>query len=110
MDEINPGIRRCVALLRAAGFETVDSGDGETHDYDCDREVGYVACRVRPGDLAAETDRLTYVLRRAGVRVELRGMEDRPDVCHVQGSYAPGEPAVIDASPLHDRMLAAEGA
>lgn len=30
-EELNPGIRRLVKMLREAGFETVDSGDGVTN-------------------------------------------------------------------------------
>lgn len=109
MSDLNPGIRRTVALLRAHGFRTTDSGDGETHDYACDRAVGYVAMQVEPGQLAAEADRLAAVLRAAGVRVEPQGPEPVAGVAHIQASYCPADGiAVIDVSPIHDRLLRGE--
>jgi hypothetical protein len=37
---LNPGIAKTVALLNWMGYRTTDSGDGETHDHECDRDVG----------------------------------------------------------------------
>jgi hypothetical protein len=103
---LNSGIRRVVALLRAHGFATCDSGDGETHDYECDRDHGYVAVVVAPAELATEADRLAALLRSAGVRIEPRGEEVVEGVTHIQASYCPADGvAVIDASPIHDRQL-----
>ena len=45
-DDLNPGIRQTVQLLRDHGFETCDSGDGETHDRACDRPHGYVVMTI----------------------------------------------------------------
>jgi hypothetical protein len=60
---LNPGIRRTVAFLRANGFETIDSGDGRTHEYECDQPTAYVHMLVAtPDDLISETQRLYDVL------------------------------------------------
>lgn len=75
LESLNPGIRRTVALLRARGFRTCDSGDGETRDHPCDREDGYVVVEVEPKRLAEEADRLASVLQGAGVRVQAQELE-----------------------------------
>lgn len=35
---LNPGIARTVQWLNSQGFMTTDSGDGATHDHECDRD------------------------------------------------------------------------
>ena len=35
-DTLNPGIREVVRRLREAGFQTCDSGDGSTRQFECD--------------------------------------------------------------------------
>lgn len=40
--QLNPGIKKTVKWLRALGYVTVDSGDGETHICGCDLPVPYV--------------------------------------------------------------------
>lgn len=106
LESLNPGIRRTVALLRARGFRTCDSGDGETHDHPCDREGGYVVVQVEPARLAEEADRLASVLQGAGVRVRAQELERIDGVTHVQAMYCPiDRVGVIDVSPIHDRQL-----
>jgi hypothetical protein len=107
---INPGIQRTVALLNAHGFRTTDSGDGETHDYECDRPEGYVCVVLDdPSALAAETDRLAALLVGYGVKVGPLTEED-DDATHVQASYdACDKVALIDVSPMHDRRLTLYG-
>lgn len=107
-EKLNPGIVQLVKLLNEAGFETTDSGDGETHDHDCDRDHGYVvimlADRTR---LVEETDRLKTVLRSAGILVVPQDM-GRPEVgcCYVQAMYCPADRfAIIDVMHVHDRMI-----
>jgi hypothetical protein len=50
---LNPGIRGAVRFLRALGWETCDSGDGETHAYACDREEAYVVIQLPPETLGS---------------------------------------------------------
>ena len=101
---LNIGIRKTVALLQAAGFNTCDSGDGETHDHDCDRESGYVSMTVEPLKLVSETVRLHNVLRAAGVKVLPIGFGDGP---WIQGTLDPVNMiAVLDVDRVHDRLLA----
>lgn len=71
---LNPGIRHTVQTLRSWGFETCDSGDGVTHEFECDLDVPYVHILCPPALLASETDRLVNLLRGAGIN-----FEDGPD-------------------------------
>lgn len=61
--ELNAGIRDTVIFLRANGFDTRDSGDGQTADHKCDLPVPYVHIAVEPHRLAAETLRLMNLLK-----------------------------------------------
>lgn len=65
--DMNPGIRRTVQWLRDNGFKTCDSGDGKTHEHECDRPIAYVTIRVDPSQLSAECDRLLLLLKDHGV-------------------------------------------
>lgn len=106
LETLNPGIRRTVALLRARGFRTCDSGDGETHEHPCDREGGYVVIQVDPARLVEEAERLVHVLSGAGVRIAPQELERVDGVTHIQAIYCPVERiALIDVSPIHDRQL-----
>jgi len=98
LSSIDPGIRRLVALLRAHGFETTDSGDGVTKPaderaLDIPHVFSVVADRHQ---LIAEADRLVAVLRAAGV--EISGEQ----VCV---SYEPGGPAILCLLYIDDAML-----
>ena len=105
---MNPGIRNLVMALNAAGFMTCDSGDGETHEFSCDRDYGYVVVRVPvKANLISETDRLADVLRGLGIVPTVQGMEPptAPN-CYLQASYDPSDGvAIIDISYVHDRMI-----
>jgi hypothetical protein len=39
---LNPGIRSTVLKLREWGFDTRDSGDGKTHQFECDLPIPFV--------------------------------------------------------------------
>jgi len=56
VDGLNPGIRRLVVWLRANGFDTCDSGDGQTHDHACDRSCGAIQASYDPADGSAVID------------------------------------------------------
>jgi hypothetical protein len=106
-DDLNPGIRKLVTALNEAGFNTTDSGDGETHDHACDRPYGYVVIISEPAKLVSESDRLKEVLDTLGLTVVPQAMEPPPEgLCTVQAMYCPADGfAIIDLSHVHDRML-----
>jgi hypothetical protein len=70
MDKLNPGIVKTVEWLQARGFQTTDSGDGATHDYECDMPIPYVHMLVEPDKLVSETRRLRDELATIGVVTE----------------------------------------
>lgn len=99
---INPGIRKTVALLNGAGFKTCDSGDGETHDFECDRDEGYVVVVLdEDDDIAQKTREVGDLLVAHGVDVNAT-MES----VIVQGTYGYADQLkTIDVHGIHDRML-----
>lgn len=100
---LNPGIRKLVALLNANGFVTVDSGDGVTHDHDCDREYAYVVCQTEPDLLLRETDGLVALMAKHGVSVMAQSEDGTP--C-IQATYDPIDgSALIDLMNVTDAML-----
>lgn len=65
--EANPGIRNLLAWLWEQGFDTCDSGDGETRQYDCDQPFPFIAVRVScPENLIQETRRLVSLFKERG--------------------------------------------
>lgn len=109
MSEINPGIRRTVALLNANGYETCDSGDGETRDFECDRDDPYVVVKLFVGSVGDSfiyrTRRLLKLLTDQGIQVHEVGM----GLPCIQASYDPvNNVGVIDITGIHDRMLPKE--
>lgn len=68
-DELDPGIRDIVKMLREQGFETTDSGDGvakfqqESKYYGCAPEpYPHVYCHTEPDDIVVEAEKLAEVL------------------------------------------------
>lgn len=107
MANLNPGIREVVAWLNKHGFRTTDSGDGKTHDYECDRDYPYVVIRIPDAPrLVYETNRLFLLLVDLGIRARPIGRE--PGAVEIQASYDPGNStAVIDVMGLDDARLCA---
>jgi len=102
LNYLNPGIRLTVAALSAAGFETCDSGDGETHQEECDREGSYVVIKSTSRDLTAEAADLVLFLRHNGIEVVQIGC----DGVQIQATYDPvDDTAIIDVSGIHDSLL-----
>lgn len=97
INALNPGIRRVVAWLNERGFVTVDSGDGKTHEHECDRDYPYVVIRASsPMALVDECDRLLVEL---GPLAHLEGVA-------IQGNYDPNDGyAFIDLRGLDDTLL-----
>lgn len=82
-NQLDPGIRDTVRLLREHGFVTTDSGDGVSKPKEARIfEVPHVAAEIHPHVIIRETQRLAALL--PGWRVEC--------------SYAPGEPAILLAT------------
>lgn len=100
---INPGIVKTVAALNAIGLETTDSGDGETHAAECDRDVGYVVVLVpQKHDLIHVSHQVKVELKRLGAPLDTG---DGTGVL-IQAMYSPlDEVATVDVSQIHDRML-----
>jgi len=67
---LNPGIRHTVQKLREWGFDTRDSGDGKTHEFDCDLPVPFVHISVAdPACLHLDMRALMNLLDAEGVPV-----------------------------------------
>jgi hypothetical protein len=114
-DSLNPNIREVVRWLHSRGFETADSGDGQTRNFECDRDYPYV---VIPVDLAAgggsaelvwKTDNLVRLLQSDHrITVEPFGPDDTV-VIGVQAFYLPAIGyAFIELTGLTDDMLRKE--
>jgi hypothetical protein len=108
--QLNPGIRRTVCWLRSLGFDTCDSGDGQTHEHECDRPYAYVSMRGRQED----ADRLRRVLMHSGIPVlsstEAWGQDgaEQPLGVHIAYSYDPANGiGIVDLVGLRDEMLPA---
>lgn len=84
---MNPGIVKTVEQLQAWGFKTTDSGDGETHDYECDLAIPYVHMETVPTSLTSEADRLRVLLASNGVVVTT--CNEAGTSPHISASYCP---------------------
>lgn len=87
MKNLNPGIINTVKWLNENGFQTVDSGDGETHDYECDLECPYVHISVAPEKLISEANRLQAKLQENGI--VLTESDESGSSPTIQASYSP---------------------
>jgi hypothetical protein len=74
LSKLNPGIRNAVAWFRANGFDTCDSGDGSTHEFDCDLVEPYVHVTLDRDTALDETDRLAFLLENVlpGANLEIQ--------------------------------------
>ena len=102
-DMLNPGIRETVRWLRSLRFETVDSGDGETHEYECDRDEPYVVMHCYGHEeLKENADGLMRALMDLGITVSPVGMGP----VYIQATYDPADGlAFIDLVGVNDAML-----
>lgn len=87
MNNLNPKIKAAVKWLQENGFHTTDSGDGETHDFECDQKVPYVHMVTTKDKLVSESERLVSLLSEKGV--ELLPCDPGGTVPTVEGSYLP---------------------
>lgn len=106
--QINPGIVKVVQLLNDNGFTTTDSGDGETHDFECDRSYGYVVVITQPESLISESNRLTTLLRDNGVKLAPLGPEE--NLPYIQANYSPVDGySFIEVIYITDKCLSQQG-
>jgi len=124
-DELDPGIRGTVRWLYEHGFSPTDSGDGkakfgeEGHPCGCALHKPHVFMVCGP-DIMLEVDRLNDLLLGRGVR--LRTGPETPEEAeedgvdweptgegevwgNLEGSYRPGEPAIIMLWGVDDEVL-----
>ena len=102
---LNPGVVRTVQWLNENGFETCDSGDGVTHDFECDRHYPYVVIITDPARLAADADRLLALLR-TRIRVDALAEDSPEDAVNVTATYDPADGfAIIEIANVTDRVL-----
>lgn len=98
---LNPGIRATVQWLREKGFNTCDSGDGQTHDHACDLPVPFVHIRVHPHYMTAEAIRLMALLESChGIDFNnAPHPQDDPEAAsrypHIEASYSPVDGVAI---------------
>ena len=85
MKDLNPGIAQTVQWLNEIGFPTCDSGDGETHLYECDRDHAYVVVVAEPEHMAQTADDLLNHLKSRGIAMNPVG-ETMP---YIQADYDP---------------------
>lgn len=91
---LNPGIRNTVTWLREHGFDTCDSGDGQTHDPACDIPLPYVHIRTAPYYVVQESIRLMVLLKDKGIVFDnAPHPQDDPEAAaahpHIETSYSP---------------------
>lgn len=108
-ESINPGVRNLVQMLRQNHFNTVDSGDGKTGDFECDRGYPYVSILVEnPSRLMGETYRLANLMRLCSVDLVAVGQGDigsTGDV-EIEASLDPvNNVGIIDLRGLNDEKL-----
>lgn len=87
MDKLNPGIVKTVEWLQSKGFDTRDSGDGETHDYECDLPFPYVHMVTEPETLVSEARRLQAELKSIGI--ELEPLDEYGEAKAIETSFNP---------------------
>jgi len=87
---LNPGIRKMVQLLREAGFNTTDSGDGATHDCECDHPNPYVSIEVDPESLVQQAQAIKKLLVSKGVSFPIpQSEEDAESFPFIEANYSP---------------------
>lgn len=109
-DELDPGIRHAVHLLRAWGFSTTDSGDGKTKPAHPDvLPYPHVAILAERDHLCHEADSVALCLRQYGWGVAEGFPPGKPTV---QATYDPADETAIimvtwppAAAPARDPWL-----
>ncbi len=107
-DSLDDGIRETVRLLRRHGFDTTDSGDGDTPQPYEKLSYGHVVVVVGPGELARAACEIGRLMEDHGLAVVPRAPSDPPEGhVTIEGSYSPAEGiALVIVSHVLDRMWA----
>lgn len=106
IEELNPNITQTVLRLRSYGFETTDSGDGETHDYDCDRDYPYVVMRLPPSAVVGLRQACNVLARIVETEFVTTIGPVGCDGAWIQGDYDPSNNiAMITLAGVTDDML-----
>ncbi len=84
-EELCPGIRAAVELLRSNDFETIDSGDGSHFraGMECACEEPMIACATTRHHMAGASHRLMTLLGSRGIDV------------HIEAAYSPKDEVAI---------------
>lgn len=95
-DELDPGIRDTVRWLDEHGFETCDSGDGESKfeegwtEDDGAMPFPHVIIHCLRENLVMEADRLAIMLLQEGMSIDM-GEKPVNGNLHIQAMYNPGD-------------------
>ena len=101
--QLNPGIRRTVRLIHDLGYETCDSGDGETREHACDRDEGYVVIVVRDHEDMEVVATDVYEALREHIPDDGFGGWNG---VHIQAHYSPVDGLrMVDINGINDSML-----
>lgn len=107
-ETLDPGIRRVVELIQGAGFETTDSGDGQTklaNGWSADEALDYphVFVETESGEMAPAADGVRALLKRNGVDIQAANDDGAP---YIQATYDPVTGvAIIAVVGVSDDML-----
>jgi len=100
-NELDPGIRETVRLLRTHGFKTTDSGDGVSKVDGL--SFPHVAMLVTEGEMVREAKRLLKLLRQRGLSFEPHNSGDFPTI---EVSYNPVDGhCVLFLASINDKLL-----
>lgn len=103
MKNLNPGIKKLVHFLRSRGFDTCDSGDGRTRDYECDRDHAYVAMMCEPEVMVREAHRLHRTVQEV-LEIPLGALNEEGTTPCVEAAYQPawGDFAILELLNVRD--------
>lgn len=88
--DLNPGIVETVRYLNDRGFETCDSGDGETHKYECDHPNPYVVVLSNESiGLTATADLVKEAVEALGIEFVVPSSTDTDSYPFIEASYSP---------------------
>ena len=91
--EFNPNIEKTIKLLWVNGFNTIDSGDGETHIFECDLEFPYIHIMSDQNNIVDDCKDLKKIIEEyTSKKVGLVGIGDDASI---QGTYDPVDSTAI---------------